>query len=117
MQSTMTMDLNRASVVELVQAASAAPLLDAEREAYLGARAGEGDAGALEHLVLGNLRIAVDEAIRNRGLGTPQDQLLREGVRTLMASAVSYDPKRHGPFSRYAARRIRAALSEGAGSS
>lgn len=113
----MTMDLDRASVVELVEAASAAPLLDAEREAALGVRAGAGDTRALEALVLGNLRIAVDEAIRNRGLGVAQHELVRQGVRTLIAAARVYRPERHGRFSNYAARRIRSALSEGAAGS
>jgi DNA-directed RNA polymerase sigma subunit (sigma70/sigma32) len=98
------------SVGDLVSMASAQPLLAAEEEACLVRRIHDGDPRAVEELVLGNLRIAIDEAIRTRGLGKPQRELVRTGVRTLVETARSYDPDRHGPFSLHARSTVRTAM-------
>jgi len=112
MRTSTTSYLTEVSLTELVTVASSEPPLDEQREAALALRVRDGDLDALERLVMGNLRIAVDEAIRNRGLGSSQGALIRYGVRTLMEAARSYDPDRHGSSSRYASRLVRTALSE-----
>ncbi|MEX2467744.1 MAG: hypothetical protein WD995_12610 [Gemmatimonadota bacterium] len=101
-----------ASLDELVTTASLEPLLDERSEAVLARRVQDGDIDALERLVFGNLRVAVDEAIRNRGLGASQRDLIRSGIRVLMDAARVYEPELHGPFSRYARARVGRALSE-----
>jgi len=97
-------------VGDLVTMASEQPRLAHEEETRLVARIREGDAAAVESLVLGNLRIAVDEAIRTRGLGLPQRALVRTGVRTLVEAARTYEPAEHGAFSAYARTSVREAL-------
>jgi DNA-directed RNA polymerase sigma subunit (sigma70/sigma32) len=98
------------SVGDLVSMASAQPLLAEEDQAGLLQRIRAGDSAAIEELVLGNLRIAIDEAIRTRGLGRSQRELVRMGVRTLVEVAQAYDPARHGPFVRHARSSVRAAM-------
>jgi DNA-directed RNA polymerase sigma subunit (sigma70/sigma32) len=103
-------DLAQLSLGDLVAVASAQPVLDAEDEDSLVTRAQCGDAEAREQLVMRNLRIAIDEAIRTRGLGQPQRKLVPMGVRTLLDAIRSYDPTVHGPFSRHVRTRVRLAL-------
>ena len=112
MRESTTSYLTGASLDELVTTASVEPLLDEFGEAQLARRVQNGDREALERLVFGNLRIAVDEAIRNRGLGSPQRDLVRNGVRVLMDAARIYDPTEHGRFSQFVRLRVRSALSE-----
>jgi DNA-directed RNA polymerase sigma subunit (sigma70/sigma32) len=57
-----------------------------------------------------NLRIAIDEAIRTRGLGLPQRELVPTGVRTLLDAIRSYDPIVHGPFSSHVRAQVRRAM-------
>jgi DNA-directed RNA polymerase sigma subunit (sigma70/sigma32) len=95
------------SVGDLVSMASAQPVLAADAEARLIHRIQGGDAPAVEELVRGNLRIAIDEAIRVRGLGMPQRELVRAGIRALVEAAQSYDPAEHGPFSSHARLNVR----------
>jgi DNA-directed RNA polymerase sigma subunit (sigma70/sigma32) len=111
LESTTTY-LRGASLDELVTTASREPVLDEQGEATLAGRWRDGDPAALERLVMGNLRIAVDEAIRNRGLGFSQQRLVRRGVAVLMDAASDYDPDRDGPFSSFARLRVRSALSQ-----
>ena len=112
MRDSTTSYLSGASVGELGSTASMEPVLAAAVEADLARRVSDGDTEALERLVMGNRRVAVDEAIRNRGLGQPQRALLRRGVRVLIEAARIYDPDRHGSFSRFASGRVRRALSD-----
>ena len=99
------------SVADLVVAASSAPLIDDRSESLLAERFRTGNAAALETLVRCNLRIAVDEAIRNRGLGTSQAELVRAGTRALVESARSFDPKRHESFAGHARAAVRHAIT------
>jgi RNA polymerase primary sigma factor len=98
------------SVGELVSMASAQPMMAEEDEQSLIRRIQEGDAEAVEELVLGSLRIAIDEAIRTRGLGLPQRELVRHGVRTLVEAAQTYDPVSHGRFVDHARASVRQVL-------
>lgn len=112
MRDSTTSYLTGVSLAELVTTASTEPVLDERGEALLARRVRDGDAEALERLIFGNLRVAVDEAIRNRGLGAPQRDLIRVGVRVLMEAARAYDPDLHGSFSSFTRSRVRRALSE-----
>jgi DNA-directed RNA polymerase sigma subunit (sigma70/sigma32) len=98
------------SVGDLVSMASAQPLLAEEEEQGLIRRIRDGDPDAMEELVLGCLRIAIDEAIRTRGLGRPQRELVRLGVRSLVDSAQSYEPTLHGRFVDHARASVRETL-------
>jgi RNA polymerase primary sigma factor len=105
------------SVGDLVSMASEQPFLGEEDEAGLARRIRQGDSKAVEELVRGNLRIAIDEAIRTRGLGSSQRELVRMGVRMLVEAAQEYDPGVHGPFSDHARATIRNAMIRSVGSS
>lgn len=98
------------SVGDLVSMASAQPVLGGEEEERLGRRIRSGDSDAVQELVAGSLRIAIDEAIRTRGLGLPQRHLVRTGVRALVEAAQAYDPVEHGRYSSYARSRVRSAM-------
>lgn len=112
MREATTSYLADAPVGELVTTASREPLLDEEHELVLVRRVRQGDTEALERLVMSNLRVAVDEAIRNRGLGQSQRLLVRRGIAVLIEAARTYDPDLHGSFSGYAGRRVRSTLSD-----
>jgi len=103
-------DLAQLSLGDLVAVASAQPVLEAEDEDSLVKRAQFGDADASEQLVMRNLRIAIDEAIRTRGLGLPQRELVPTGVRTLLAAIRSYDPLEDGAFSSHLRAQVRRAM-------
>lgn len=98
------------SVGELVSMASAQPMMAEEDEQGLIRRIQAGDPNAVEELVRATLRIAIDEAIRTRGLGLPQRELVRRGVRTLVEAAQTYDPLRHGRFADHARTSVRAVM-------
>lgn len=98
------------SVGDLVSMASAQPLLAEEDEQSLIRRIHAGDADAVEVLVRGCLRIAIDEAIRTRGLGLPQRELVRLGVRSLVDAAQTYEPALHGRFADHARAGVRETL-------
>ena len=103
-------DLASLSVGSLVWMASAQPVLDelTEDELIRGAR--EGDREALEQLAMRNLRVVIDEAIRFRGRGLPQQKLVRLGVNALVEAARYYDPATHGRFSTHVRARVRVAV-------
>ncbi len=103
-------DLTKLSVGDLVWMASSHPVLDEAHQDRLlrGARAGESD--AIGELVLANLRIAVDEAIRARGLGLPQRKLVRLAAEAMLDAVQSYDPAIHDGFSEHVRGRIRDVL-------
>ena len=102
-------DLTVAPLQELVERASAEPILGpsdmarlAERvNSYFRARV------ALAHACL---RLAVDEAIRNRGLGFSQEQLVRVATIAVIDASNDFDPERDGGFERFVRRRVRRAL-------
>jgi RNA polymerase sporulation-specific sigma factor len=98
------------SVGDLVSMASEQPLLAEEQEQGLIRRIREGDADAVEELVRGCLRIAIDEAIRTRGLGRPQRELVRLGVRALVDAAQTYEPALHRRFADHARASVRETL-------
>ena len=106
-------DLARLDLDDLIRVASAQPVLDERDEALLMERARSGDADAREQLVMGNLRVAIDEAIRTRGMGLPQRKLVPLGVSTLLEAIRTYEPSRDGPFSGYVRARVRLAMRQG----
>jgi DNA-directed RNA polymerase specialized sigma subunit len=108
--SVTTIGLDDAPIDELVSTASSEPIIDYLSEAKLVELLTAGHSDALDRLVRSNLRIAVDEAIRNRGLGERQEWLVRRAAHALMESAGSYDPLQHGRFSHYARRAVRRAI-------
>jgi DNA-directed RNA polymerase sigma subunit (sigma70/sigma32) len=108
--STSAPDLADLSLGDLVAVASAQPVLDAIDEDSLVQRVQIGDMEAREQLVMLNLRIAIDEAIRTRGLGLPQRTLVPTGVRALLDAIRSYDPSVDGPFSSHVRARVRRAM-------
>jgi DNA-directed RNA polymerase sigma subunit (sigma70/sigma32) len=103
-------DLASLSIGSLVWMASAQPVLDERSEDELILSAREGSRDALEQLAMRNLRIAIDEAIRTRGLGLPQHELVRVGVSALVDAARYYDPQVDGRFSSHVRSRVRAAF-------
>lgn len=105
-------DLATLSVDTLVWMASAHPVLDERSEDELIRLAREGHRDALEQLVLRNLRIVIDEAIRTRGPGMSQTKLVRVGVNALLEAAGHYDPRVHGRFSAHLRTRVRDAFSK-----
>jgi DNA-directed RNA polymerase sigma subunit (sigma70/sigma32) len=104
-------DLAQLSIDSLVWMASAQPVLDEFAEDELVRRVREGDRQALEQLAVSNLRIVIDEAIRARGLGSPQKTLVRIGVGALVDAVRCYDPPVHGRFSPHLRTRVREALT------
>jgi DNA-directed RNA polymerase sigma subunit (sigma70/sigma32) len=104
-----TPDLATLSLGDLIRVASAQPVIDERDEDELMARALGGDLEARARLVMGNLRVPIDEAIRRRGL-LPQRKLMPMGVSTLLEAARTYDPARDGHFSSYVRSRVRLAM-------
>jgi len=103
-------DISDAPLSDLVTRASRWRVLDEQEEAALVDRCASGQDAALDDLVRAHLRVAVDEAIRNRGLGARQDRLARVAARALVEAAPRYQPDRDGPFSRWARRTGREAI-------
>jgi RNA polymerase sporulation-specific sigma factor len=108
-------DISQLNLGDLIAVASAQPILDERDAGALIERAHRGDRSAREQLVMGNLRVAIDEAIRTRGLGTPQRTLVPMGVRTLLEAIDTYDPIVDGPFSEYVRSRVRLTIRAGIG--
>lgn len=110
MMQISTDDIADAPLADLVARASNTRILDEREEAQLVGRCVSGQDAALDVLVRAHLRVAVDEAIRNRGLGARQDRLARAAARALVESAPEYDPAQHGSFSAWARRIVREAI-------
>ena len=91
---------------------SALARLDEKEEAALTRALRDGESDAIERLALGTLRIAVDEAIRTRGLGLRQGDLVRLGVSALVGAMRTYDPTGTERFSEHVRARIRRVLRE-----
>ena len=105
-------NISGASLADLVACASESRSLDREEAARLSQDGGPEEDDTLQTLVRTHLRIAVDEAIRNRGLGKRQDHLARAGALALVRAAPDFDPEEHGSFSRYARRVVRDAIKD-----
>ncbi|MBT8489055.1 MAG: hypothetical protein KJO65_09565 [Gemmatimonadetes bacterium] len=97
-------------MAELIESASHARRLDDGEERALVERWAAGQLDARDELVRASLRVAVDEAIRNRGLGTRQERLARVGARALVEAAETYDPTFHGSFSSWSRQVVRQAV-------
>ncbi|MEQ1855859.1 MAG: hypothetical protein ABL963_05265 [Longimicrobiales bacterium] len=112
-QALPTPNLAQLGLGDLIRMASAQPVLDERDEGALVERAQKGDTDAREVLVLSNLRVAIDEAIRTRGHGQPQRKLVPMGVSSLLEAIRTYDPNTDGPFSSHVRSRVRLALRRG----
>jgi len=102
-------EITSAPVAELVARASAEPVPDSARVLDLG-HSVESDALIRAELARTHLRLGVDEAIRNRGLGFPQERLVRVATIAVVEAANDFDPVRDGSFTSYARARVRRAL-------
>ena len=108
MPPTGSFSLADIPVAELVARASEAPL---PSDAVVAQLVDSDDAEALEELVCSHLRIAIDEAIRSRGLGERQDRLVRMAAEAVIDAAPEYDAVVHGRFSTFVRATARAAIS------
>jgi DNA-directed RNA polymerase sigma subunit (sigma70/sigma32) len=110
MSDNSTLRLDGAPIAELVVTASTEPVIDHSYEARLAELLVEGHCEVRQTLVRCNLRVAIDEAIRHRGLGESQARMVRRGVRALVEAAETYRPAAHGPFSDYVRSAVRSAI-------
>jgi RNA polymerase primary sigma factor len=89
---------------------NAIPLLSREEEVDLAVRIRAGDQGALEHLIVSNLRYVVSVARRYLGYGLALPDLINEGNIGLIRAAHRFDPTRGVKFITYAVWWIRQAI-------
>jgi len=104
-----SLEIAETPVANLIACASASRILDISEEETL-ERVSPRREDARDSLVRAHLRVAVDEAIRARGLGTRQDRLVRTAARALVEAAPLYDPSTEGRFRDYARRIVRRAI-------
>jgi RNA polymerase nonessential primary-like sigma factor len=84
-----------------------APLLTADEEYALAARARAGDFEARQHMIERNLRLVVSIAKAYVGRGLPLGDLIEEGNLGLMHATAKFEPERGFRFSTYATWWIR----------
>jgi DNA-directed RNA polymerase sigma subunit (sigma70/sigma32) len=97
---------------DFVRKASEQSVLDPEEELRLVERLDGGDGEALGDLVRPLVRVVIDEAIRHRGFGCPQAELIRHGMDALVAAARVYSPARDGALRKHVQEAVRAAMRE-----
>jgi RNA polymerase primary sigma factor len=90
---------------------NAIPLLSREEEVELATRAQAGDQGALEKLILSNLRYVVSVARRYLGYGLALADLINEGNIGLIHAVQRFDPGRGVKVISYAVWWIRQAIT------
>ena len=90
---------------------STIPLLSREDEIDLATRAQAGDQGALEKLIVSNLRYVVSVARRYLGYGLALADLINEGNIGLIQAAKRFDPARGVKFITYAVWWIRQTIT------
>jgi len=88
------------------------PLLSREAEIELATRAQAGDQGALEKLIVGNLRYVVSVACRYLGYGVSLADLINEGNIGLIQAVKRFDPARGVKLITYAVWWIRQAITQ-----
>jgi RNA polymerase primary sigma factor len=90
---------------------STIPLLSREEEVELATRAQAGDQGALEKLIVSNLRYVVSVARRYLGYGLALADLINEGKIGLIHAVQRFDPSRGVKVITYAVWWIRQAIT------
>jgi RNA polymerase primary sigma factor len=90
---------------------STIPLLSREEEVELATRAQAGDQGALEKLIVSNLRYVVSVARRYLGYGLALADLINEGNIGLIRAIQRFDPSRGVKVITYAVWWIRQAIT------
>jgi RNA polymerase primary sigma factor len=90
---------------------STIPLLSREEEVELATRAQAGDQGALEKLIVSNLRYVVSVARRYLGYGLTLADLINEGNIGLIHAVQRFDPSRGVKVITYAVWWIRQAIT------
>jgi RNA polymerase primary sigma factor len=102
--------VTRDSLQGYLRQINAIPLLSREEEVELAVRTRAGDQGALEHLIVSNLRYVVSVARRYPGYGLALPDLINEGNIGLIRAAQRFDPTRGVKFITYAVWWIRQAI-------
>lgn len=88
-------------------------LLTRAEEESLAQKVQEGDLGARERMILGNLRLVVKIAREYDGFGLPQLDLINMGNIGLMRAVERFEPGRGAKFSTYASWWIRQGMLRG----
>lgn len=99
------------SLSQLRRAASATPMLDADRERMLLEQVRSGEAAALGELLEAHLRLVVAVAARFSRAGVSLAELVAEGNLGLVEAARRFDAEKGVRFSSYAAWWVRARIS------
>lgn len=94
------------------RSAQAAPLLAAERERDLLARAQRWDKAAVDELIACHMRLVVEIAARHARRGLSAHDLIAEGVVGLMEAVKRYDLSHDTRFSSYAVWWVRACIRQ-----